>query len=304
MKKCLVAMTTLMLVAVLATGCAQVPSMPTPTSPTPAPSEAPTPTPTGEKANFRLLLSDEVNAIDDFDKLWVTITRIGVHQAGEEDGWIEYDLDSPAEVDLTELIGDNATEIWSGQLDDGDYTKVFIYVEDVTGILNDDDDGETVNVKLPSNKLQISKPFTISDSVVNFVYDITVIKAGESGKYILKPQVAESGANQQFNEISPNGETERHQEQHGKSEEQDELNLEIIEEDVAPGDSITLWVTFEGEDVAGATVEVNSEELDSFTGGDGKITFTIPADADELEIEVKKGELEGELSIELQEQGE
>jgi len=130
MKKRLVAMTTLMLVAVLATGCAQVPSVPTPTSPTPtsptpALSEAPAPmsTPAGEEVNFRLLLSDEVNAIDDFDK---------------------------------------------------------------------------------------------------------------------------------------------------------------------------LWVIFEGEDVAGATVEVNGEELDSFTGEDGKITFTIPADADELEIEAKKEEVEGE----------
>ena len=53
----------------------------------------------------------------------------------------------------------------SGDLTAGEYNKVFIYVDDVTGIL---EGGGAADVKLPSQKLQISKPFTISDSVVNF----------------------------------------------------------------------------------------------------------------------------------------
>ena len=116
MKKCLVVTTVLALVVVLAAGCVGVP---TPTSPTP----------TEEEVNFRLLISDEVNDIGDFDELWVTITSIGVHQAGGEDGWTEYDIDPPAEVDLTDLTGDNATELWSGELPDGEYSKVFLYVD-------------------------------------------------------------------------------------------------------------------------------------------------------------------------------
>ena len=133
--------------------------------------------------------------------------------------------------------------------------------------------------------------------VVNFVFDITVVKAGGSGKYILKPQIAQSGPDQEFNEVAQQRNTERHTERH--EERQGELNLEIMEGDIAPGDTVTLWVTFEDEDVAGATVKVNGQELEDLTGEDGTITFTIPEDADELEIEVKKGKLEGELRIEF-----
>ena len=270
-----------------------------PTSPTPASM----PTPSGEDANFRLLISDEANDIGDFDELWVTITSIGVHQAGGEDGWTEYDIDPPAEVDLTDLTGDNATELWSGELPDGEYSKVFLYVdmEAISWVPAEGVDPEAIEeVKLPSEKMQISKPFTINSEngqVVNFVFDITVVKAGKSGKYILLPQITESGPNQEFNEVTPQGNTERHTERH--EERHGELNLEIMEEDIAPGDTITLWVTFRDEDVAEATVKVNGEELDNLTGEDGTITFTIPEDADELEIEARKGDLEGELELEL-----
>ena len=108
-------------------------------------------------------------------------------------------------VDLTKLKSDNATEIWSGELNDGTYTKVFIYVSDVEGVLAD---GEA-NVKLPSGKLQISKPFEVtSGEVTEFVYDVTVIKAGKNGKYILKPQIAQSGPDKPFNDIAPQGKPE------------------------------------------------------------------------------------------------
>ncbi|MFC1943607.1 hypothetical protein ACFLWO_03405 [Chloroflexota bacterium] len=63
-------------------------------------------------------------------------------------------------------------------------------------------------MKLPSGKLQISKPFTISDYVVDFVFDITVVEAGKSGKYILKPQIAQSGSDQKFIEVSSKGKPE------------------------------------------------------------------------------------------------
>jgi len=315
MKKCLVVMITLMLVAVLSVGCAGIPSLPmpspstsapatpAPSTPIPTPSTpSPSPTPTGEGVNFRLLLSDEVNAIDDFEHLWVTINNIGVHPAGEEDGWIEPSDFDPVEVDLTELKETNATEIWSGELEDGEYVKVFIYISSIDYEL---EDGGTTNVKLPSGKLHISQPFEVTDGeVTDFVYDITVIKAGNSGKYILKPQIAESGPNQNFVEVEAQGKTEKHkeqnEEQHGKPE-KGELNLEILEGDIAPGENITLQVTFEGEPVTEAMVEVNSEELDDLTDEDGEIIFTIPANADKLEIEVNKGDLEGELEIEFEE---
>ena len=265
---------------------------PTPEEVTPPPTPEPAPAPTGDKVNFRFLISDDVNAIQFFERLDVIISSIGVHQDGESGTWYTLDPvpdpdgDGIPGINLRPLEGPNAVVIWEGTLPAGDYTKVFIYVndEDITGILLDD---ETANVKLPSQKLQISEPFTISeDQVVNFVYDITVVKAGESGMYILKPQIAQSGPNQEFTEVSPERERER-----------ERLRLEL-EGNVAPGETVTLLVTFEDEPVVGAAVEVNGEGIGTTTD-DGTISFTIPEDADRLEIEVKLGEQEGELEIEL-----
>jgi len=72
-------------------------------------------------------------------------------------------------------------------------------VDSVEGTLIGDAGNATV--KLPSGKLQISSPFTITENnEVNFVYDITVIKTG-NGKYILKPQIGASGADKPFQEV-------------------------------------------------------------------------------------------------------
>jgi hypothetical protein len=298
MKKLLIATTTMLaLVAVLTTGCAELSTV--------------TPAHTGEKVNFRLWISDENNDIGHFDELWVTISSVGVVQSGDGDGVIEQSINPSAEVDLTDLTEANATLLWSGELVDGDYTKVFLYVavDEFDELLiswdpaEDPDtleDYEITEVKLPSAKMQISKPFTISSEngqVVDFVFDITVHKAGMGGKYILTPQLAQSGPDQEIVDVRSTGKPEGT----GKSEKQGELTLEIMEEDIAPGDAVTLWVTFGSEDVTNATVKVNGEELDDLTGEDGTITFTIPEDADELEIEVKKGRLEGELNREFQE---
>ncbi len=184
---------------------------PTPTlipptlSPSPSATAEPTPTPAPglEAGYFRFLISDEQNAIGDFESLIVTITEIGVHQVGgDSSGWLDLPLDAldPPDVDLTNLVGDPAVVIWSATIPVGRYTKVFIHVDTITGVLNS---GETADVMLPSDKLQISKPFVVTasnnvENPVNFVYDVTVIKAGGSGKYLIQPQIGQSGADQPF----------------------------------------------------------------------------------------------------------
>jgi hypothetical protein len=187
MKRYLATLTVLILMSLLAGGCEELATL-----------SGTSDSPESGDVNFRLLISDEVNAIGDFEKLNVTITGIGVHQGGDSGAWLEFELDPAEIVDLTDLEGSNATEIWTGQLEEGTYTKIFIYVSEVEGIPNEDGD----TIKLPSGKLQISCPFEITEGeVTEFVYDVTVIKAGQSGKYILQPQIAESGADQDFEEI-------------------------------------------------------------------------------------------------------
>ena len=150
------------------------------------------------EGNFVFLISDEVNAIGDFQSVNITISKIGLKLGGDEGQWVELDP-VVGEVDLTLLQGDKAREIWQGDIPLGQYNQVFIYVDNVTGVLTEDNGGGVVEIKLPSSKLHMSEPFEVtSDTAVSFVYDITVHEAGNSGQYILKPQIAESGADQKF----------------------------------------------------------------------------------------------------------
>jgi len=238
--------------------------------------------PVATQDNFHLLLSDEENAIGDFESLNVTITSIGMHRGDEGGSWEVIELEPSVVVDLTHLQGLNAQEIWRGNLPEGQYTQVFIYIENVIGVLKTDN-GDPAKVFLPSGKLQISKPFSITtdEPAVNFVYDVTVVKAGQSGKYVLKPQIVQSGANQPYHKVGDG-----------------ELTLQVVEGEVVPGEEITILVTFEGNPVEDALVEVNEEEIGE-TNADGLISFTVPDD-DELEIKAVKDELEGELEIDLE----
>ncbi len=175
--------------------------------------------------NFRLLVSDEPNDIGDFYSVNVTVSEIGILSA-DSDNWTTYKVNRT--FDLTKLTGDNATEIWDGEIASGNYTKVFIYVDDVTGVLKNEQGqaGDNATVKLPSGKLQISMPFMVTktgdNSTVDFVFDITIIKAGNSGKYILKPQIGESGPDQPYNDVTPKGEKNQHN--IGKSEPQGNIS--------------------------------------------------------------------------------
>ncbi len=172
------------------------------TMPEPSPSSvvlSPEPNPTG---NFVFLISDDVNAIGDFQSVNVTIFKIGLQLGGESGQLVEFDPEVES-VDLTLLPGDKAQQIWRGDVPEGEYTNVSIQVSDVRGILKET--GQEVEIKLPSQKLHISKRFQVSaDKLTTFTYDLTVVAAGspQSGvKYILKPQVNQSGAGRKFEKI-------------------------------------------------------------------------------------------------------
>ncbi|MCZ6615481.1 MAG: DUF4382 domain-containing protein [Chloroflexi bacterium] len=248
----------------------------------------------GRLANFRFLVSDDVNAIDQFQSLEVSISRIGLLRGGESGKWIEVPPQTPT-VDLTQLQGENAEEIWSGTLPEGQYTKVFVYIDSVQGILTAEP-GQTIDVKLPSNKLQLSKSFEIAAGTpLSFVYDLTVIATGnpKSGiKYILKPQIGESGGAQSFKEVEPTKAIER-------LKTKGELAFQL-EGDVVPGGAATVTLTYQGIPLPNVLVELDDdlgENLGS-TDAQGQLVIQIPIDADEVELET---ELEGKLKIEYTE---
>jgi uncharacterized cupredoxin-like copper-binding protein len=239
------------------------------------------------QANFRLLLSDQENAIGDFESLEVTITGIGMLRAGEPGGWEKIELEESVVRELTRLQGLNAQEIWGGIIPEGQYTQIFIYIENAIGTLRN---GETVDVVVPSGNLQISRPFVVGagDSVVNFVYDVTVVAAGN--QYILLPQIDQSGADQEFHEVGEGA-----------------LTLWVVDTaaPVIPGQNITVLVTFQGDPMPGAQVKVNGVDVGNTSGEagkEGRISFTVPYD-EKLKVKAKitteLGELEGQLKIEF-----
>ncbi|MFB6096347.1 MAG: DUF4382 domain-containing protein, partial [Haloferacaceae archaeon] len=220
-------------------------------------------------------------------------------------GWVERDVDA-ATVDLTELRGANATRIGDLDVPAGRYNKVFVYVSEIDATLAD---GERVTVKLPSEKLQLQKGFTVGDGEdVSFVYDIAVHEAGKSGKYVLRPVVGQSGTSDEV-EIrereEPEDDDHEDDEDHGEGEDHERagaLNATFTT-NVTAGENATLRVTRNGSAVANATVEVNGEAVGQ-TGADGTLTVAVPDDAEELEVKVTSGDLETELERDLSSGGD
>ena len=163
------------------------------------PAEPPSITIPGSNAegNFVFLVSDEVNAIADFSNLNITVDKVGLLQTSNSKQWVEFTPELK-EFDLTLLPGAKTQELWRGNIPEGDYSKVVIYVSEVRGTLKAS--GETIEIKLPSNKLELAQPFQVStNNITSFTYDLTVVKAGNAqggGKYLLKPQLNESGVSQ------------------------------------------------------------------------------------------------------------
>ena len=146
------------------------------------------------EGNFAFLVSDEPNDIGDFESLNVTISRVVLQRTGSLKR-LEFTPETET-VDLTQLQGEQSQEIWRGNVPAEQYSHIYLYVSEVMGKLGST--GQIVDVRLPSNKLQISMLFEVTDDkVTSFTFDITVVATGNNGRYILKPQIGESGARQE-----------------------------------------------------------------------------------------------------------
>lgn len=179
-------------------------------------------------------LSDQPTAIGDFAHLNVTVTQVGFHPKGADNGtdgtpttpptvvgspnqtvtataendgedefggWMLHDVDNRT-VDLTTLVGDNATQIAGVELPAGEYNGVFIWVAETEGTLTD---GTEVDVKLPSQRLRLNTQFTVqANSSVDFVFDIAVFETG-NGRYILRPVISASGTDVPIEPVDGDG---------------------------------------------------------------------------------------------------
>jgi hypothetical protein len=214
----------------------------------------------------------------------------------EAGGWTEYDVENRT-VDLTRLQGDNATLLSAFDVPEGSYTKVFAHVSEIDGTL---ENGETVNVKLPSEKLQLTKGFSVeANESIDFVFDVTVFKAGNSGKYILKPVISESGTDVPIEDVGDDrDEDDRDDEERGEEERDDELTASFVGT-IEPGANATVRVTANGSAATNATVYLD-DEIVGTTGDAGEVTFGVPGDGEEIEVTIESGDAEAELEAEFE----
>ena len=171
-------------------------------------SDSPNGTATGDEADEADAAEEEDDEADD-----------------DERGFTVVDLDG-ATVDLTQVIDEDATAVFDGEIPAGEYEKVELSVSAVEGIV----DGESVDVKLPSEKLQITNGFEVTpDEPVSFVFDINVVKRGKNNGYILKPVISGSGVagrdvevNEIDDEDEADDESEADDEETGEADDEDD----------------------------------------------------------------------------------
>ena len=209
---------------------------------------------------------------------------------GEDGRWVVREVNATT-VDLTRLHGANATLVESFDLPAGEYDQVFLEVSETNGTLTD---GSSTEVKLPSERLKLTREFTVGNGEdVDFVFDVTVHKAGKSGKYILHPVASESGTDVPIERVDGGDRDD----EDDRRDEAGALQVQFTGS-VSPGENATVRVTEGGDTVANATVSDGAADGD--TNADGEYTFAVPADAEEVEVEVAAGEREGELEREFE----
>jgi len=163
---------------------------------------------------FTLLISDKEADITDFESVVVSFDKARIFRSDSNSGFTEADLNNSS-VDLTTVIGELAVPLVELELSAGTYTKIELHVSGVTAVLAD---GNSAEVTVPSNKLMITKNFSVdANSETKFVFDIQVVKKGNTNTYNLLPVISKSGVigkdlnEDEVEEIEPEEEEEEPQ---------------------------------------------------------------------------------------------
>ncbi len=161
---------------------------------------------TGE-GSLRVALTDAPSC--GYDHVWVTIEKVRVHQsstaADTEGGWSEVVVSPAKRVDLLELTNGVLEELGTTPLAAGQYSQIRLVLASNTGtgttsVANavQPTGGEVVPLSTPSAQqsgLKLQAHFEVAagqmaDLVLDFDACKSVVKAGNTGKYNLKPVVS------------------------------------------------------------------------------------------------------------------
>lgn len=147
-------------------------------------------TPTSQ-SSLAVYVSDAPADINSFDYVNVTFDSVRIFP---EDGQPQrVAVDNLSAVNLREVQGEARSYLLNSSVNPGNYTSMELYVDTVDASI----DQEDVEVKVPSEKLQLNKPFAVAPGeTTEFVFDIQVVLRGNEANnqgYILRPNIGESG---------------------------------------------------------------------------------------------------------------
>ena len=129
---------------------------------------------------------------DDFIHVNVTFSEIRLHKSGNDSGWVNI-TSEPKTVDLLYLHIQNLNEtLGVGNITAGNYTKLWIVVDNATGVLKETN--ETVFFDVPSGTLKIQQLFKIGEGNNTITVEIdlnnSILKYGGGEKYKLLPVIS------------------------------------------------------------------------------------------------------------------
>jgi len=156
------------------------------------------------EGTLRVALTDAPSC--GYDHVWITVEKVRVHQsstaADAEGGWAEITLATPRRIDLLSLTNGALEELGSTQLAAGSYSQIRLVLSSNTGtgassVANavQPTGGAVIPLSTPSAQqsgLKLQAHFTVAagqtaDLVLDFDACKSVVKAGNSGQYNLKP---------------------------------------------------------------------------------------------------------------------
>jgi len=159
----------------------------------------------GGEGTLRVALTDAPSC--GYDNVWVTVEKVRVHTSGgaadADSGWREIDVSPARRIDLLTLTNGVLAELGSTPLPAGSYSQIRL-------VLAENGDGATpanavkptggteVALRTPSAQqsgLKLQSHFTVesgqqADLVLDFDACKSVVRAGNSGAYNLKPVVS------------------------------------------------------------------------------------------------------------------
>jgi len=126
--------------------------------------------------------------VDDFSSVIITFSIVKLHS--NETGWTNITIDEENRtLDLLNLHLNNITEsLTSIDLPSGNYTKLWLVIDNATGVL--EGSTEEINITVPSNTLKIQQLFKLTEGTNDITLDIDLnasihsYKGGEAYKIL------------------------------------------------------------------------------------------------------------------------